>query len=72
MSERNVKVPPVGFILSVRASDNYVNGSSTEHGLWECLHFGASKHTAWWTHYFLFNPSIHYAWNLLDMHVCVQ
>ncbi len=27
MSERNVKVPPVGFILSIRASDNYVNGS---------------------------------------------
>ncbi len=35
----SLKIPPVGFILPIRASDNYVNGSSTEHGLWECLYF---------------------------------
>ena len=54
-SERSVKIPPVGFILPFRASDmlmgvlqNMVHGN-------ECLYFGASKHTTWWTHYFLFN-----------------
>ncbi len=42
----NIPIPTtrthIGFILTVRASDNYVNGSSTEHGPWECLSVNTS------------------------------